>query len=151
MEIILKQDIDTLGYKDQIVNVKPGYANNFLIPQGFAVSATVSAKKVHAENIRQRAHKEEKMVADATAIAAKLEAMAITLSVKANESGRIFGSITATDLADAIKAKGVELDKKTIKVPAIKEIGAYTASVRIYKEIGAQINVEVVASAPAAE
>ncbi|MEG0033813.1 MAG: 50S ribosomal protein L9, partial [Mucinivorans sp.] len=111
----------------------------------------VSAKKVHAENIRQRAHKEEKMVADATAIAAKLEAMAITLSVKANESGRIFGSITATDLADAIKAKGVELDKKTIKVPAIKEIGAYTASVRIYKEIGAQINVEVVASAPAAE
>lgn len=147
MEIILKQDIETLGYKDQIVNVKPGYANNFLIPQGYAITATASAKKMLAENIKQRAHKEEKMVSDATAIVAKLEAMVITLSVKANESGRIFGSVTSTDVEQAIAAKGVELDKRSIKVPAIKEIGSYTASVRIYKEIGAEVKIEVVAIA----
>lgn len=147
MEIILKQDIDTLGYKDQIVNVKPGYANNFLIPQGYAVSATVSAKKVHAENLRQRAHKEEKMIADATSVASKLEALTIVMSVKANESGRIFGSVTAADLAQAIAAKGIEVDKRAIKVPSIKEIGSYTTSVRIYKEIGASVKLEIVAAA----
>lgn len=146
MEVILKQEIDNLGYKDQIVNVKPGYANNFLIPQGYAVVATVSAKKVHAENIKQRAHKEEKMVADATAVAAKLEAMSITLSVKANQSGRIFGSITSNDVADAIAAKGIAIDKRSVKVPSIKEIGSYKASVRIYKEVGATVSVEVVSA-----
>lgn len=150
MEIILKQDIDTLGYKDQIVNVKPGYANNFLVPQGYAVVATVSARKVHAENIKQRAHKEAKMVADATVIATKLEAMTITLSVKANESGRIFGSVTSTDITDAIQAKGVELDKRLVKVPAIKEIGSYTATARIYKEVVASIKVEVISTTAAA-
>lgn len=147
MEIILKQDIETLGYKDQIVNVKPGYANNFLIPQGYAITATTSAKKMLAENIKQRAHKEEKMNSDAAAIAAKLESMVITLSVKANESGRIFGSVTSTDVEQAIAAKGVELDKRSIKVPSIKEIGSYTASVRIYKEVCAEVKIEIVAIA----
>lgn len=149
MEIILKQEIDTLGYKDQIVNVKPGYANNFLIPQGYAVVATASAKKMHAENLKQRAHKEEKMVADATTLVAKLEALTVTLSVKANENGRIFGSITSADIVSAISAKGIELDKRSVKVPVIKEIGAYTASVRVYKEVGATIKIEVVATAAA--
>ncbi|MEG2606988.1 MAG: 50S ribosomal protein L9 [Mucinivorans sp.] len=151
MEIILKQDIDTLGCKDQIVNVKPGYANNFLVPQGLASVATVSAKKMHAENIKQRAHKEEKMVSDATAVVAKLESMALTLSVKANETGRIFGSITSADIAEAIKAKGVELDKKAIKVPSIKEIGAYKVAIRVYKEVCAEISVEIVATSAVAE
>lgn len=144
MEIILKSDVENLGYKDQIVNVKPGYANNYLIPQGYATSATVSAKKAHEETLRQRAHKEAKMIADAQAIASKLDVMVITLSVKANQSGKIFGSITTTDIADAIKAKGLEVDKRTIKVTAIKEVGSHTATIRIYKEVNATVKIEVV-------
>lgn len=146
MEIILKQDVDTLGHKDQIVNVRPGYANNFLIPQGFAIAATSSAKKILAENIRQRAHKEEKMVADATAIANKLTATAIAISAKASEGGKIFGSITANDVAAAIAAKGIEVDKRNIKVEAIKVVGSYTATIKIYKDIKAEVNLEVVAA-----
>lgn len=150
MEIILKQEVENLGYKDQIVNVKPGFANNFLIPQGYAVVATVSAKKQHAEVLKQRAHKEAKMVTDAESLAAKLTAVVLTLSTKANESGKIFGSITATDVADALKVKGVEVDKRSIKVPSIKEVGSYTATVRIYKEVSATVALEVVATEVAA-
>lgn len=147
MEIILKQDVDTLGHKDQIVNVRPGYANNFLIPQGLATAATSSAKKVLAENIRQRAHKEAKMVADATAIAAKLAAMAITVTAKASETGKIFGAVTAADLAEAITGKGIEVDKRNIKVEAIKVVGDYVATVKIYKDIKAEVAFAVVAQA----
>lgn len=147
MEIILKQDVDTLGHKDQIVNVRPGYANNFLIPQGLATAATSSAKKVLAENIRQRAHKEAKMVADATAIAAKLAAMAITVTAKASETGKIFGAVTAADLAAAITSKGIEVDKRNIKVEAIKVVGDYVATVKIYKDIKAEVAFAVVAQA----
>lgn len=147
MEIILKQDVDTLGHKDQIVNVRPGYANNFLIPQGLATAATSSAKKVLAENIRQRAHKEAKMVADATAIAAKLAAMAITVTAKASETGKIFGAVTAADLAEAITSKGIEVDKRNIKVEAIKVVGDYVATVKIYKDIKAEVAFAVVAQA----
>lgn len=150
MEIILKQEVDNLGYKDQIVNVKPGYANNFLIPQGYAVVATASAKKQHAETLKQRAHKEAKMVADAESLAAKLTNVVLTLSAKANESGKIFGAITAADVAEALKVKGVELDKRSIKVPSIKEVGSYTATVRIYKEVNASVALEVVATEVAA-
>lgn len=150
MEIILKTDVENLGYKDQIVNVKPGYANNFLIPQGYAGAATVSAKKAHAETLRQRAHKESKMVGDAQTILSKIEAMVITMTVKANESGKIFGSITTTDIAEAIKVKGVDVDKRNIKITPIKEIGSHTASVRIYKEVAATVKIEVVSASAAA-
>lgn len=143
MEIILKQDVDNLGNKDQIVNVRPGYANNFLIPQGYATVATESAKKVLAENIRQRAHKETKMVADAQAVADKLASVAIAIAVKAAEGGKIFGSVTAAQVADAIEAKGFSIDKRNVKVDAIKEIGEYKATVKIYKDIKAEVAVSV--------
>lgn len=146
MEIILKQEVENLGYKDQIVNVKPGYANNFLVPQGYAVVATASAKKVHEENLRQRAHKESKMVADATAVAAKLDALTITLTVKSNATGKIFGAITTSDIAQAIANKGIEVDKRNIKVGQIKQVGSHVASVRLYKEIAATLNMEVVSN-----
>lgn len=147
MEIILKTDVENLGYKDQIVNVKPGYANNFLIPQGYATAATVSAKKAHAELLRQRAHKEAKMISDAEAVASKLTAMALTLSVKANQNGKIFGTVTTTDVAEAIVAKGIEVDKRNIKIAeAIKEVGTHTATVRIYKEISADVTIEVISN-----
>lgn len=152
MEIILKQEVENLGYKDQIINVKPGYANNFLIPQGYAVVATTSAKKMNAENIRQRAHKEAKMIENAQAVVSKLEALTVTLTVKSNASGKIFGSVTAQDVASAIAAKGIDIDKRSIKVGTIKEVGAHTASVKLYKEIGATIKLDVISvEAPATE
>jgi len=151
MEIILKQDVENLGHKDQIVNVRPGYANNFLIPQGFAIAATESARKVLAENIRQRAHKEDKIVADANAVAERLNATTITLEAKASEKGKIFGSITAGDVADAIIAKGIEIDKRNVKVDPIKEVGSYIATVKIYKDIKAEVPLQVIASGAAVE
>lgn len=151
MEIILKQDVDNLGYKDQIVNVKPGFANNFLIPSGQAVLATASAKKAHAEVLRQRAHKEEKMVSDAQVIASKISAMALTLVVKASQTGKIFGAVTTTDIAEAIAVKGVEVDKRNIKVETIKTTGEYTASIRIYKEVVAEVTLQVISDEPKKE
>ncbi len=134
MEVILTKDVEKLGYKNDIVNVAPGYANNYLIPQGFARTATESAKKVLAENIKQQAHKEAKMVADAESMVAKLAALSIELKAKAEE-GRIFGSITAANLAEAIAAKGIEIDRKAISVEGVKTVGEYEAIVKIYKEI----------------
>lgn len=145
MEIILKQDVDTLGNKDQIVNVKPGYANNFLIPQGYASAATASAKKILAENIRQQAHKEAKLVADATAIVDKLSALTVTISAKANEDGKIFGAITTADIATALAKHNFDLDKRNIKVEAIKEIGQHKATVKIYKDLKAEVNLNITA------
>ncbi len=145
MEIILKADVENLGYKDQIVSVKPGYANNYLIPQGFATSATVSAKKAHAEMLKQRAHKEAKMIADAQTIADKLTALSVAITVKANPTGKIFGTVTTTDIAQAITAKGIEVDKRNIKVAPVKETGTHVATIRVYKEVTADVNVEVVA------
>lgn len=150
MEIILKQDVDNLGNKDQIVNVRPGYANNYLIPQGFATAATASAKKVLAEKIRQQAHKEAKMVADAQAVADKLAGVAVALTVKAAEGGKIFGSVTSAQVADAIEAKGFSIDKRNVKVDTIKQIGEYKATVKIYKDIKAEVAVSVSAEAAAA-
>lgn len=146
MEIILKQDVDNLGHKDQIVNVRPGYANNYLIPQGFATAATASAKKIHAENLRQRAHKEEKMIADATAIANKLSATEITISAKASEGGKLFGTVTSNDVADAISAKGIEVDKRNVKMEAIKTTGEHVAQIKIYKDIKAEVKLNIVAA-----
>lgn len=151
MEIILKQDVDNLGNKDQIVNVRPGYANNYLIPQGYATAATASAKKVLAEKIKQQSHKEAKMVADAQAVADKLAGVAVAITVKAAEGGKIFGSVTSAQVADAIEAKGFSIDKRNVKVDTIKEIGEYKAIVKIYKDIKAEVAVSVSAeTAPGA-
>ena len=144
MEIILIKDVENLGYANDIVNVRPGYANNYLIPQGFAKAATASAKKVLAENLRQRAHKDAKILADAQALAATLENLNLTFAVKAEE-GRIFGAITSADVAEALAAKGVEVDKKNITVEGIKTVGEYKAAVKLHREVKAEVALTVVA------
>ena len=148
MEIILKKEVANLGHADDIVNVKNGYAVNYLIPQGYAIMATPSAKKVLAENIRQRAHKEAKLRSDAEALAAKLADMTVKVSAKkVSENGKIYGSVTTIQIADALVAAGVEVDKKdiTILADSVKEIGVYEASVKCYKDIKGTFKFEVVA------
>ena len=145
MEIILKKDVANLGHADDIVNVKTGYAVNYLIPQGFAVMATASAKKVHAENLRQRAHKIAKFVADAEALAAKLAETTVQVAVKVSESGKIYGSVTAAQLAEALAAVGIEVDKKDITVEAAKELGTYEAVVKCYRDVKGTFKYEIVA------
>ncbi len=145
MEVILIKDIENLGYSNEIVDVKPGYANNYLIPQGFAKSATASAKKVLAENLKQRAHKDAKILADAQALAEKIAALPLSISAKAEE-GRLFGTVTSSDIAEAMAAKGVELDRKNISVDSIKSVGEYTATVKIHREVKATITLSVVAA-----
>ena len=147
MEIILKKDVANLGHADDIVNVKNGYALNYLIPQGFAILATPSAKKVLAENIRQCAHKEAKFRADAEALAAKLAEITVKVSAKVSESGKIYGSVTTIQIAEALAAAGVEVDKKdiTILADSVKETGVYEASVKCYKDIKGTFKFEVVA------
>ena len=142
MEVILKKDVENLGYANDIVSVKPGYANNYLLPNGLASVATESAKKVLAENIKQRAHKEAKILADAQALAAKIEALALVVKVKAEE-GRIFGSVTSADLAEAMSAQGVEVDRKHISVDPVKQVGQYEAAVKLHKNVKAVLHFAV--------
>ncbi len=144
MEIILKQDVENLGNKNDIVTVRPGYANNFLFPQGYATLATVSAKKVLAENIKQQAHKEQKLVDDANAMATKLAAETLTFTVKANED-KIYGSVTTSDIAEALEAKGLSVERKNITVESIKSVGEFVATIKVYKAIKAEVKVVVVA------
>ena len=144
MQIILIKDVEKLGYANDIVVVKPGYANNYLLPQGYAKVATESAKKVLAENLRQRAHKEAKILADAQALAEKIENLAFTLTAKAEEE-KIFGSITSADLAAALAEKGIEVDRKTITLDAVKTLGEYTATVKLHREVKATVKFSVVA------
>ncbi|MBE6201524.1 MAG: 50S ribosomal protein L9 [Tidjanibacter sp.] len=144
MQIILIKDVEKLGYANDIVDVKPGYANNYLLPQGYAKVATESAKKVLAENLRQRAHKEAKILADAQALAEKIENLAFTLTAKAEEE-KIFGSITSADLAAALAEKGIEVDRKTITLDAVKTLGEYTATVKLHREVKATVKFSVVA------
>ncbi len=148
MEIILKQDVPHLGHKDDVVVVKNGYATNYLIPQGFAIMATPSAKKVHAENLRQRAHKEAKLRADAEALAAKMEGMQVTVATKVSSTGKIFGSVNNIQVAEALAAKGFETDRRNITIVGedkLQEVGIYDAVVKCYKDIKSNIKVEVVA------
>ncbi|MFI3332782.1 MAG: 50S ribosomal protein L9 [Rikenellaceae bacterium] len=145
MEIILIKDIENLGYANDIVDVKPGYANNYLIPQGFAKSATLSAKKVLAENLRQRAHKDAKILADAQALAEKIANLPISISAKAEE-GKLFGTITSSDVAEALAAKGVEVDRKSISIDPIKTVGEYEAVAKIHREVKATIKLSVTAA-----
>ena len=147
MEIILKEDIQNLGYKNDIVKVKDGYGRNYLIPQGKAVIATESAKKILAENERQRAHKLAKIKADAEALAAKLNGIKLTLTAKVNEDGTIFGGVGAAQVAEALAAKGFEIDRKIIAAETVKAVGQYTAVINLHKEVKAEVAFEVVAEA----
>jgi large subunit ribosomal protein L9 len=145
MEILLLQDISKLGQKDDLVNVKSGYARNYLIPGGFAVAATPSAKKMHAENQRQRAHLEEKIRAAAQDMAEKMNDLKIIISTKTSSSGKIFGSVNTIQIAEALKEKGFEIDRKNIKLPddQIKEIGNYKATIRLHREVNVEIDFEI--------
>ena len=145
MKIILKKEVANLGEVLDVVEVKAGYAQNYLIPQGFAIAATSSALKMREETIRQRAHKEAKLVADAEALAAKVAATPVKVTVKVSESGKIYGSVTSAQVAEALQAAGVEVDKKNITLPEIKAVGEYGAVVKCYKAVKATLNVEVVA------
>ncbi len=148
MEIILSQDVANLGFKDDIVTVKNGYGRNYLIPQGFGKLATVSAKKVLAENLKQRAFKEQKIVDDANKIATVLKGLELKLSAKVAEGGhKLFGSITTIDLAAALDKAGQSIEKKfiTISGGSVKALGKYTATVRLHRNVVVDLNFEVVA------
>lgn len=147
MEIILKKDHKGLGYKNDIVKVKNGYGRNFLIPQGVAVLATESNKKMQAEEIKESSFKEQKLRNEATALAAKFADVTVKVGAKAGESGKIFGSVTNIQLAEALKKAGYEVERKNIEMneEAIKTLGTYSAKVRLFKEISATINFEVIA------
>jgi large subunit ribosomal protein L9 len=144
MEIILKQDVQNLGFKDDIVNVKNGYGRNFLIPQGYGLLATPSAKKVLAENLKQKAHKEAKIVNDAKSIAEAIKALEIKIEAKAGGE-KLFGSITNIDLAAALSKAGQEIDKKFITSGIIKRTGKYNASIRLHREVIVDLPYEIVA------
>lgn len=146
MEIILLQDIQNLGSKDDIVNVRDGYGRNFLIPKKMAIVANETSKKVLAENIRQRAHKEAKLKAEAEALAAQLEGKTVIIGAKTSSSGKIFGSVNTIQLAEAINKLGFEIDRKQIKIAedSIKEVGTYSAKIRLHKEVSVEFGFEVV-------
>ncbi len=147
MELILKEDVINLGYKDDIVKVKDGYGRNYLIPTGKAVIASESAKKVLAENLRQRAHKLAKIKADAEALAAKFEGVSLTIATKVSATGAVYGSVGAIQIAEELAKLGLEIDRKTIVVPAAKEIGSSEATVKLHKEVAVKVPFTVVAEA----
>lgn len=145
MKIILKEDIANLGYKDDVVEVKNGYGRNYLIPQGKAVIATPSALKVLAENQRQRAHKLEKIKADAEAAAAALEGVKLTIGAKTSSTGTIFGSVNNIQIAEALEKLGHNIDRKIIVLKdSVKEVGEYTATIKLHRDVAVEIPFEVV-------
>jgi large subunit ribosomal protein L9 len=147
MEIILLQDVNKLGQKDDIVHVKNGYGSNFLIPNGYAIAATPSAKKMHAENMKQRAHKEEKIRITAQETAAKLVDVSLVVGAKTSSSGKIFGSVNTIQIAEALKEKGFDIDRKSITLPEdqIKEVGKYKAVIKLHREVKVEVGFEIVA------
>ncbi|MGB1169207.1 MAG: 50S ribosomal protein L9 [Flavobacteriaceae bacterium] len=146
MELILKQDVENLGFKDDVVTVKNGYGRNYLIPHGYAMLATTSAKKVLAENLKQRAFKEAKLIEDANVIAETIKGLEIKIPSKVGSGDKLFGSVNNINLAEAIAKSGTEIDKKFIKVVggSVKRLGKYNASVRLHREVVADITFEVV-------
>ena len=147
MELILLQDVEKLGFKDEIVTVKNGFGRNFLIPQGKAVLATAAARKVLAENLRQRAKKEDKIIADANTKAEAINSMTVKIAAKTIEGGKqLFGSITSNHLADELEKMGHQVDRKFIKLNNIKSVGVYDAEIRLHREVKASLTVEVVAA-----
>ncbi len=146
MEIILKEDIIGLGFKNDIVTVKNGYANNYLVPTGKAIPASESAKKVLAEDLRQKAHKLAKIKEEAEALAAKINAVpALVIPMKVSATGTIYGSVTNVQIAEGLAANGVEVDRKKIVLSDVKAVGTYSAVVKLHKEVSATVNFEVVA------
>ncbi len=146
MEIILKQDVSGLGYKNDTVKVKPGYGRNFLIPNGSAIIANESNKRMTAENIRQAAHKAAKLKQDAEALAAKIGELVVEIKTKAGESGKIFGAVTAVQVAEILKSKGFEVDRKKVHFKEQpKQLGTYTVTLDLHKEVKHTLSVNVVA------
>lgn len=146
MKIILKEDVPTLGYKDDVVTVKDGYGRNYLIPQGKAVVATESALKVLTENLKQRAHKLAQLKKDAEAQAAKLQGISLTIGAKVSSTGKIFGSVGAIQVAEALEKAGFEVDRKIIVIKdAVKEVGNYAAILKLHREVSVDVPFEVVA------
>ena len=146
MKIILKKEVANLGEAGDVVEVKTGYALNYLVPQGFAIVGTPSALKQHEETLRQRAHKEAKLVADAQALAARIEAVALNLTAKVGENGKLYGAVTSAQVAEALAAAGIEIERKNISLPDIKELGEFEGKVKCYKGVFANIKVNVAAS-----
>ena len=146
MEIILIQDVANLGYKNDIVKVRDGYGRNYLLPNKLAIIANESNRKQLAENLKQQAHKLAKLLADAQALAEKLAATVINVPAKANEDGKIFGTVTTAQIAEALEAQGLNVDKKIITVEAVKELGEHVAIARLHREVKAEIKLNVVAA-----
>jgi large subunit ribosomal protein L9 len=146
MEVILKKNVDKLGYANEIVNVKPGYGRNFLIPQGYASLATASAKKAHEEMMKQKAHKENKLELEAQEIAAKLADVTVSIVTKAGENGKIFGSVNTVQLAEALRKEGFDIDRKSLKIKdePIKEIGTFEAEANLFRGVKQAFKFEVV-------
>jgi len=147
MEIILIQDVTNIGHKDDIVKVKNGYARNYLIPKGLAISATLSAKKMYAETMRQRAHKEEKLREEAHVFAKQLEGISLIIGAKTSTKGKIFGSVNTIQIAEALSEKGIQIDRKniSIKEDLIKEVGKYTATIKLHREVKVEVPFEIIA------
>lgn len=147
MEVILKTDVAKLGHKDDIISVKPGYGRNYLIPKGIAILATESARKELAESLKQRAHKLAKIKQDAEELAAKMQGVTLSIGAKASSTGKIFGSVNNIQIAEALKAKGFDIDRKIIlvKEEAVKELGHYTAVVKLHREVSVDVEFDVVA------
>jgi large subunit ribosomal protein L9 len=146
MDIILKQDMPNLGHKDDIVNVKDGYARNYLIPKGYAINATAKNRKVHEEILRQRAHKEAQLKEAAMQMAEELKKVSLTIGAKTSTKGKIFGSVNTIQIAEALMEKGFDVDRKNIslKDDLIKEVGSYSATVKLHKEVLVDIPFEIV-------
>ncbi|MEX0988240.1 MAG: 50S ribosomal protein L9 [Bacteroidales bacterium] len=146
MEIILKQDMPNLGHKDDIITVKDGYARNYLIPKGYGINATKTARKIHEENLRQRAHKEAQLKDAAMEFAEKLKDVSITIGAKTSTKGKIFGSVNTIQIAEELSKKGFDIDRKnvTIKEELIKEVGKYTATIKLHKEVEVEVPFEII-------
>lgn len=149
MELILKQDVENLGFKDDVVTVKNGYGRNFLIPQGQAILATISAKKVLAENLKQRAFKEQKIVNDANKVAEAIKALEIKIAAKVGSGDKLFGSVNNINISEALEKEGHSIDKKFITVAggSVKRLGKYIATVRLHREVSVDLAFEIVAQA----
>ncbi|MCL4130965.1 UNVERIFIED_CONTAM: hypothetical protein GTU68_032675 [Idotea baltica] len=149
MELILKQDVENLGFKDDIVTVKNGYGRNFLIPNGNAVLATSSAKKVLAENLKQRAFKDKKIIDDANTIAEAIKALEIKITAKVGSGDKLFGSVNNINVAEALEKEGQEIDKKYITVAggSVKRLGKYNATIRLHREVTVELPFEIIAQA----
>lgn len=147
MELILKQDVANLGFKDDIVTVKNGYGRNYLIPQGYAILATESAKKVLAENLKQRAFKEQNIVKEANKLAEALKTLEVKITAKTGEGDKLFGSVGANQLAEVLAAEGHEIDRKFITIAGglVKRLGKYDAKVRLHRDVIVDLPFDVIA------